>query len=60
MYEMLGVINLSEICNLEDIKVNNRWLNTVFTEYIQKPDYFAFDFITDSVHIKLFFFAAEL
>ena len=57
---MLGVINLSEICNLEDIKGNTRWLNTVFTEYIQKSDYFAFDFITDSVHIKLFFFAAEL
>lgn len=52
---MLGVINLSEICNLEDIKGNTRWLNTVFTEYIQKSDHFAFDFITDSVHIKISF-----
>ena len=46
---MLGVINLSEIYNLENIKGDSRWVNTVFDKYIQKSDHFAFGFITDSV-----------
>ena len=44
LYKMLGVINLSEIYNLE-----NRWVNTVFDKDIKKSDHFAFGFITDSV-----------
>ena len=32
--EMLGVINLSEIYSLENIKGNSRWVNTVFDKDI--------------------------
>ena len=30
-YQTLGVINLSEIYNLENIKGNSRWIDTVFS-----------------------------
>ena len=49
LYKMLGVINLSEIYNLENIKDDPRWVNTVFDKDIKKSDHFAFGFITDSV-----------
>ena len=50
------MINLSEIYNLENIKSDSRWVNTVFNEDIPKLNHFAFRFITDSsVHDMLSF-----
>ena len=48
-YETLEVINLSEVRNLENIKSDSKWVDTVFDKDIQKPDHFAFGFITDSI-----------
>ena len=48
-YETLEVINLSEVRNLENVKSDSKWVDTVFDKDIQKSYHFAFRFITDSI-----------
>lgn len=49
LIQTLGVINLLEIRNLENIKGNSRWVNAIFDKDTQNSDHFVFSFITDSV-----------
>ena len=51
----LGVINLSEIHNVDNIKAKSKWVNTVFNEDIQKSNHFAFGFTTVNIHNILYF-----
>ena len=55
IYETLGVINLSEIYNLENIKGNSRSVNAVFNKDMKKSHHFVFGDITYSVRDILHF-----
>ena len=60
IYDMLGVINMSDMHNLDNIKVKSKWVNAAFNEDIKKSNHFAFGFTMDNIHDILSFSSSLL
>ena len=52
LYQVLGVINISQISGWDNVRKSLHWVNAVFidSEYLRKAQHFAFAFETTDLH----------